>query len=75
MTKMYFSDLFERPSPPESEVFGEGKALKSLYPGLHQLLFKVLSGISIAIEYVITEQQFPSQVNLQMEKFIFKNIL
>lgn len=75
MTKMYFSDLFERPSSPESEVFGERKALKSLYPGLHQLLFKVLSGISIAIEYVITEQQFPSQVNLQMEKFIFKNIL
>lgn len=75
MTKMYFSDLFERPSPPESEVFGEGKALKSLYPRLHQLLLKVLSGISIAIEYVITEQQFPSQVNLQMEKFIFKNIL
>lgn len=75
MTKMYFSGFVERPSPPESEVFGEGKALKSLYPRLHQLLLKVLSGISIAIEYVITEQQFPSQVNLQMEKFILKNIL
>lgn len=43
--------------------------MKSLYSRLHQLLLKVLPGISIAIEYVITEQKFSGQVNLQTEKY------